>query len=459
MKILQLSILVLGMVFLMGCGADWHLERGAEALQKRQFDSAATHAEKVIRDQPKNVEALNLHAAASIARRDWERAEKQLVECLKLAPNYESARFNLGVAQFERGKFADAATTLKQFLEGKPKPVQAAEAAALLADCYERLGKTTEARDLYYKLVRDGKPASGRPQIYNKLGVMVAGQGKYQDAAEWFKASLRADSKYAPAELNLGRLHQFYLPSKSEAKPHYEKFISQTGSTPQRQHAQSLVTALDKSLKPAPLPVITKVTPPAKTTSPTTTTGTSQIQSTQPTQSSTVVTVPPVVRDRKKAEQLFATAYEEHKRGNLDKAIAGYELSVAADSSFADAQFNLGLILHGKGRGDDALKCYRRAIEADAKHYKAHLNCGLILSAQKRKRDAIAAFEVVLQLDPNNAVAHANLGSLYADPEISKNKEAARHYRRYMELNPGDPQIPAIRKWLESVEKTGGTTR
>ena len=345
-----------------GCGGQWHLQRGAAALENQNFDAAVAHLEKAVRALPGNAEALNFYAAALIGKGNPEAAQEQLQACLKLAPNYPSARFHLGVVEFERGKYAEAVGTLKVFIESAPKGAPLAEAYALLADSYLRLGKLSEATRAYNQLVRVG---GERADVCNKLGAFQFRLNQHHAAEEWFKASVRQNPRYAPANLNLALLYHFYLPNKPAARLYYKKFIDLTPDNPQHEQAKSLLSELDKELN--------------QTRSVTATANPTTAGTALPTDSKHILN-----------EKVESSSQES-------------EVSL----------FNLGTSLYSHGQ----------------------------------KKEAITEFEKVIRMNPDHALAHAYLGRLYGET-TGKLSEARAHYRRFLELEPNDPQAPAIRAWL-----------
>lgn len=426
-----------------GCGGEWHLRRGAEALQRKDLETAASDLERAVRRMPQNAEARNLYAVALMEQGRHETAEAQLRAALRISPNDPGARYNLAVTLFERGQFSEAAEFLKTLVDEGPPQMPMGDALTLLGDCQERLGNTAAAVATFSKLAAQSHLWTGRAELCNQLGIFYARRERTRDAENWFKYALRADPHYAPAHQNLARLYHFYLPNKAAARPHYVRFIELTDSPAQREQAQGLLAALEKELRPTlavptikPEPVVLAPPPiwgPAPAPKPETTAAQAKASQSVP--------------DRKRAELLFAAAHEEQTRGEWGKALAGYEQAAAADPTFAEPHYNTGYVHQTRGQPADAIAAYQKALAINPQMAKAHLNLALVYYAQNRKSEALQHFEETVRLDPGNVQAHQYLGHLYAAMP-GRRIDAKRHYQRFLELRPNDPQAAAIREWL-----------
>jgi tetratricopeptide (TPR) repeat protein len=100
-----------------------------------------------------------------------------------------------------------------------------------------------------------------------------------------------------------------------------------------------------------------------------------------------------------------------HARARLlpvGDAILSLKLAVAADPSFAEAHYDLGVLLARQGGLDEAISHYREAIRI-APRADHHNNLGTALARKGNLAGARAAFEAALRLDPGHAAARRNL--------------------------------------------------
>src|SRR5262245_46066760 len=74
------------------------------------------------------------------------------------------------------------------------------------------------------------------------------------------------------------------------------------------------------------------------------------------------------------AKSYVARGNEWMKKGEIERAIADYDVAIASDSRIADAYYNRGLARRRKGDADGALSDYDRAIELNPRYFDAYLN-------------------------------------------------------------------------------------
>ncbi len=105
-----------------------------------------------------------------------------------------------------------------------------------------------------------------------------------------------------------------------------------------------------------------------------------------------------------------------------------------------------------KGGGDIPEDASARRDEA-----KRSFDTGVALASKGQYKQAIVAFNRSLELNPALAESHKYLGTCYA--QTGDGEGGAKHYRKFLELQPNHPQAPQIRKILEQYEeftKKGG---
>lgn len=88
---------------------------------------------------------------------------------------------------------------------------------------------------------------------------------------------------------------------------------------------------------------------------------------------------------------------------------------------------------------------------------KKSFDTGVALASKGQYKQAIVAFNRSLELNPALAESHKYLGTCYA--QTGDGESGAKHYRKFLDLQPNHPQAPQIRKILEQYEeftKKGG---
>ena len=121
--------------------------------------------------------------------------------------------------------------------------------------------------------------------------------------------------------------------------------------------------------------------------------------------------------------------------GRLNEAEASYRRVLEISPDYAEAHYNLGIILRDVGRLDEAEASYRHAIEIKPGYAEAHNNLGVTLHDVGRLGEAEEYYRRALELKPDYAEAHNNLGNTLLD--LSRLEEAEVCYRRALEIKPG----------------------
>ena len=173
--------------------------------------------------------------------------------------------------------------------------------------------------------------------------------------------------------------------------------------------------------------------------------------------------------------KMLQEALDQHNRGRIPAAIAGYQRVLVADSAQFDALHYLGVALaqsgrckealvslaralklrpnhaaahnhygnalSGLGRHQEAIESYQRASQCNAEFADSHYNSGLAWTVLGQPESALSCYYKAIALDPCYAQAHNNCGSLLAD--CGKTADALLSYERAIDVRPGfiDPLI------------------
>jgi hypothetical protein len=126
-------------------------------------------------------------------------------------------------------------------------------------------------------------------------------------------------------------------------------------------------------------------------------------------------------------------------KGQLDSAIAEYELAVRLRPEDAAANNALGAALVAAGKSEQAVSYLRAALRVRSSYFDAHYNLGFALAAQDNFDGSVEQFQMALQLHPQDANVEANLGAALA--EMGKFAEARSHFERALQIDPSQPKV------------------
>ncbi len=108
---------------------------------------------------------------------------------------------------------------------------------------------------------------------------------------------------------------------------------------------------------------------------------------------------------------------DTHNRlGEKEAAKMAFRKVIELDDTYAEAYFNLGLLLSADGQAIEAERLLRKAAQLDPDSYRAHGALGVLLEELGHYDEAEAELKRTLELNPNDSVARNRLRLLAADP-------------------------------------------
>lgn len=218
--------------------ADAHFNLALEYLNQQNYDAAAASFEKAFKLNSKDRQAKELYAMAkgisAFFKKDYASAVRYFQETLKQNPKNYNAAMLLGNVYLEKGETKKAEEAFKSFAAAFPDNTDAQKVAHLnlakimiaekrypeAVDALQRVlsvdsGNMDAWRDLgvaYYQM-KDyakaaeawGKAARGAsdPQVLKFLGYSYYRLGRFQDAIEQYKKSLKGNPSDAETYYNL----------------------------------------------------------------------------------------------------------------------------------------------------------------------------------------------------------------------------------------------------------------
>ncbi len=155
----------------------------------------------------------------------------------------------------------------------------------------------------------------------------------------------------------------------------------------------------------------------------------------------------PAPGTRADAERAQAQGVQSQQGRRLAEAIRAYKRATQLDPAYFDAWYNLGVASGEAGNTQAALTAYECALAVRPESLDARYNFALLLKQSKYYLDSATELERILSVYPNEARSHLALGNLYAQ-QLNQPAKARAHYLKVLQVDPQNPQAPAIRYWL-----------
>jgi tetratricopeptide (TPR) repeat protein len=160
----------------------------------------------------------------------------------------------------------------------------------------------------------------------------------------------------------------------------------------------------------------------------------------------------PDAGNHSEAERSFAQALQAQQAQQLPEAIQAYRRAIQTDPAYFDAYYNLGLVAGTSDNLQLSLNGYEIALAIRPESSDARYNFALGLKQANYPIDAANELEKLLAISPNESRAHLALGNLYAQ-QLGQPVKARQHYQKVLEIDPRNPQAPAVRYWLTANPK------
>lgn len=186
---------------------------GRHAFGARKFDAARTIALQILRNDPRNIDALEIKALAEIESGNDQAAEQTLRSAMSVAPGQRWPYAGLAELLTRNGRLADAEEVCRAALRADPRN----------ADAHEKLGsllaarwKAFEAAEHFQQAVSFAGPD---PQLLTRLGHALLRLGRLDEARVPLEAAAAADPNSFEAAA--------YLAELEEREGHFEAAMQQ----------------------------------------------------------------------------------------------------------------------------------------------------------------------------------------------------------------------------------------
>jgi tetratricopeptide (TPR) repeat protein len=147
----------------------------------------------------------------------------------------------------------------------------------------------------------------------------------------------------------------------------------------------------------------------------------------------------------KTATAWFEEGVRFEDEGQLRDAVAAYREAISLEPNDPFLHFNLGNALRELEEADSAIEHLRQAVAYEPSYAEAWNNLGSALTDVEQYREALDAYARALRLVPTYADAHYNLARAFA--VMGLKRDAARHWRAYLQFEPDSP-------WRDDIEQS-----
>jgi Flp pilus assembly protein TadD len=314
-----------------------------------------------------------------------------LADVIKRAPQFSEAHYNYGLALKNREKVQDAVEELRAAVRLSPDNAKYLLALGVALADVDKRGAVKTLREALQHGANDA-------EAHYDLALALANDGDEAAAIEEFKRALELNPKHASALRGLGvaLMHQSkfdesaaVLRSALDAAPSDAEAANNLGEVQLRlKDVSGAIQTLERAIQLNPSLIKAHA---------------NLAQAYQRAGRSTdaqhesrrVAALTAEQRNRGRAMVLVDSA--KHQTGA--EAISTLRQAIDASPNFADAHFQLGLLIRDPG---EAIAEFRRVLSLDPERAEAHYEIGRVLERAEQKTEALREYRIAIEMAPCN---------------------------------------------------------
>lgn len=190
-----------------------------------QWNKTLECTEDAVSLQPKNVEAIVLHALALEHNGKNNNALEEIAKASSLSPGTFFVQYTHGRMLFERGRYESCIAPLKNALKLRPGNTD----TLLLLARVSTIQKNMQDAKIYYSMLAKSKEYAKDPAPWNELGMIVLLEDKSpKKSVAYFNYAYRLAQSNPTTVLNMAVLCDRYLNDKKNAKAFYQHYLALT---------------------------------------------------------------------------------------------------------------------------------------------------------------------------------------------------------------------------------------
>lgn len=294
-------------------------------------------------------------------------------------------------------------------------------------------GALKEAHDEISRYLID---APRDPEALEQLGIVLAKQRRFEEAAEKFRAAIELDPKPADFWRNLARAY-LDLGRHADAEPCFQKVIDLEPELPANRRAlaefyrrrgkyDAAIALLERAMELDPS---CAAFPHEKGRV------LAEMKRYGEAKASYLLALE---KDPDSSECLNDLGVACQELGEHDEAIRYLREAIRLRPGVVGVYNNLGVALNEQRRFEEAIECFNRGLAVGPDYALAWNNLGNSLRAVGRNRAAVAALETAIRLKPDYPEAYNNLAIAYV--QMGENEKALAWYDKALLFRPDYPE-------------------
>jgi protein O-GlcNAc transferase len=361
--------------------------------QAGRFAEAEALYRRVLRDNPKNADALNLLGSIANQVGRHEAAADLIHRAIRINGRVAGYHSNLGHAYHALGKFDEAIASYERSIAIDPS---LAHVHYNLGLSHSRAGHFDDAICCYRKAI---ELDPGIAFAHGNLGHALAQRGEIAEAVEAYRTAIEIRPDYVEAHYNLGnalrrlgRLDEAVASFREaiKARPDYTDAHFNLGNAYKELGRYGEAEACFKR----------------------------------------VLEIRP---DDAEAYSGLGDVYTHTDK--LEEAVDCCRKALAIDPAYADAPFYLGNAFVALAKWQAAVACFQKAIELKPDFVAAYNNLGNAFTLLGKADEAADAFRKALEIEPDAVGTQSNLGLALISQ--GKPRECRAYFEHLKEIDPG----------------------
>ena len=183
------------------------LQQAAGAMLRNDIPNAEALLKNHLKQAPTDVPAIRMLAEVAVRCGQDEAAERLLVRCLELAPNFAAARYNYAVLLGRRNKVSEALAEIERLLAKEPGNPSYRNLYAVILS---RVGEIKRSTETYARLLHE-YPANAK--VWLSFGHVLKTEGRQEECIDAYRQCIARDPQLGEAYWSLANLKTLRFPA------------------------------------------------------------------------------------------------------------------------------------------------------------------------------------------------------------------------------------------------------